>query len=132
MLDEYFSMKFELRVNELTNSKDLFLKGLPVLLKGHSPCPHGLPMFLFRLATQIKWKEEQSCFKGICTELGLYYGQIQSTESLDLGKEQQRILQHLLFPALRYNFMPPKELAYDGSFTKLALLSKLYKVFERC
>ncbi len=137
MLLEYFSIRFELkRSSSNANDKRLMLTGLPVILKGHSPSPHALPMFLLRLATQVNWMEEKSCFDGICTELSYYYAEIpegqKETESIQLNENEKKIVQHVLFPAFRYYLVPPVEFASDGSFSKLALLSKLYKVFERC
>ena len=99
-------------------------------------------MFLLRLATQVNWEEEKPCFEGVCTELARYYAEIphettgknglSSSSSLDINESEKKLVQHVLFPAFRYYLIPPKEFASDGSFTKLALLSKLYKVFERC
>ncbi len=131
MLEDYFSIAFESKgVNELV------LKGLPIILQGHSPSPHALPMFLLRLATQVQWEEEQPCFEGVCTELALYYAELMPTRSetvsLDIDDTIKKHVQHVLFPAFRYYLMPPREFASDGNFSKLALLSKLYKVFERC
>lgn len=133
MLAEYFSIKFE-----LNSTNRLILTGLPVILQGHSPSPHALPMFLLRLATQVDWKEEQLCFEGICTELAYYYAEIPYQQSndeestMEVHDTVKKLIQHVLFPAFRYYLMIPKEFAADGSFSKLALLSKLYKVFERC
>ena len=41
-------------------------------------------------------------------------------------------IEHLLFPALRTDFTPPKELGSDGTVVQIACVEKLYKVFERC
>jgi DNA mismatch repair protein MutL len=143
MLEEYFSIKFVLK-NEAQLESDegiLLLTGLPIILDGHSPSQQALPLFLLRLATEVDWSEEQPCFEGICTELGRYYAEVpvwkqainQIGNKLELiDDEEKKYVQHTLFPALRYLLVPPKEFANDGSFLKLALLSKLYKVFERC
>lgn len=142
MLEEYFSIKLEVKKSPEIECDEgvLMLLGLPIILDGHSPSPHALPLFLLRLATEVDWSEEQPCFEGICTELGRYYAEIplsressNSADKLDLvDDDQKKFVQHTLFPALRYLLVPPKEFASDGSFVKLALLSKLYKVFERC
>lgn len=143
MLNEYFSIKFELK-NETQHESDegaLLLTGLPIILDGHTPSQHALPLFLLRLATETDWSEEQPCFEGICTELGRYYAEIptskqsanKTNDKLELiDDDEKKFVQHTLFPALRYLLVPPKDFANDGSFVKLALLSKLYKVFERC
>lgn len=41
-------------------------------------------------------------------------------------------VEHLLFPTLRSDFVPPCSMATDGSVLQLADLHDLYKVFERC
>lgn len=53
MLEEYFMMRIE------KQDDDVILTGLPVLLDGHAPEPHGLAIFLLRLATQVDWAEER-------------------------------------------------------------------------
>ena len=137
MLEEYFSIRFK-RINNHNDSSQfvLMLTGLPIILQGHSPSPHALPMFLLRLATQVDWTQETECFDGICTELGYYYAEIADCKgdfAIDgLSEAAKKLVQHVLFPAFRFHLIPPKEFASDGSFTKLAALSKLYKVFERC
>lgn len=123
----------------------LFLTGLPILLEGHEPCPHALPLFLLRLATEVNWEEESSCFKDICTELGAFYAQLpyddddeeedasSSKESNKLiGDEADKRIRHILYPAISFLLVPHKDLADDGSIVKLAMLPSLYKIFERC
>ncbi|CAI7878570.1 unnamed protein product [Closterium sp. NIES-53] len=41
-------------------------------------------------------------------------------------------IQHVLLPALKFFLKPPKRMARDGSFIKIASLENLYKIFERC
>jgi hypothetical protein len=42
------------------------------------------------------------------------------------------IIEHVIFPALRCNFLPPRTFATDGTVIQVACLEKLYKIFERC
>jgi len=72
MLNEYFSIAIE----RCSETGAILLKALPILLDGFSPSPHGLPLFLLRLATEVDWTEERPCFHGVCSELGSYYSQI--------------------------------------------------------
>ncbi|CAM9549849.1 unnamed protein product, partial [Hapterophycus canaliculatus] len=51
----------------------LLISSLPLLLEGHVPVGEGLPMFLLRLATEVDWSEERTCFEGVATELALLY-----------------------------------------------------------
>jgi DNA mismatch repair protein MLH1 len=147
MLLEYFAIKLEMKQDPGSQSDEqvLMLSGLPIILEGHAPSPHGLPTFLHRLATETDWTEERPCFEGVCTELGRYYAEIpipdpdvlseekSDTKKMELiSEEEKKFVQHTLFPALRFLLVVPEELATDGSFCKLAVLSKLYKIFERC
>ena len=52
----------------------------------------------------------------------------------DLYKRQpwKWTVEHVIFPALRSDFLPPKKMAADGSLLQIADLHDLYKVFERC
>ena len=52
----------------------------------------------------------------------------------DLYKRQpwKWTVEHVIFPALRSDFLPPKKMATDGSLLQIADLHDLYKVFERC
>jgi DNA mismatch repair protein MLH1 len=119
MLEEYFSIRME------KDGEDLILTGLPVLLDGHAPEPHGLSILLLRLATQVNWSEERSCFYGICQELGNYYAMLPSELS-------ESYVRHNLFPALSYLLLPPERIKTELYFTVMTKLSTLYKVFERC
>eukprot|EP00957_Ditylum_brightwellii_P059141 4487584-Ditylum_brightwellii.AAC.1 len=110
----------------------LMLTGLPVLLEGHSPTPHALPIFLLRLATEVDWKEEKPCFEGVCTELGAYYADIpfQDDEESATNVEEvkndnpelidaaaKRYVQHVIYPAISFLLVPPKEFASDGTIS---------------
>lgn len=155
MLEEYFSIKLE-KVQVYNREKrqitSLRVTGLPILLDGHSPQPHGLPLFLLRLATEVNWSEEKPCFKGICTELASFYSELPYTSNAkdtsdddavddDTSKsnsdfiddEAKQYIKHTLFPAISYLLVPPKRFAGNsGAVIKLANLNSLYKVFERC
>ncbi|KAG7347267.1 dienelactone hydrolase family protein [Nitzschia inconspicua] len=132
MLHDYFSIRIEEMERDevnanIDNTVDAILTGLPVLLDGHSPQPHGLPIFLLRLANQVDYSEELPCFYGICQELGNYYSML-PTEDMDLNP----FVQHTLFPALSYLLIPSTNIHRDGHFSSMTKLSTLYKVFERC
>lgn len=119
MLEEYFAIQL------VKNGDDAMLTGLPELLEGHAPEPCGLPIFLFRLATEVDWTEERPCFQKVCEELGNYYAQVPTEGHEDYVK-------HTLFPAISYLLIPPERMKTEGYFTVLTKLSTLYKVFERC
>ena len=175
MLEEYYSIRFRTKVDPATGKEALMLVGLPVLLEGHSPPPHALPLFLLRLATEVDWTTERPCFHDICTELGNFYAEIpfdldpsneEDTEcqsnvgSSDVGdsgetststissagletdakrttsalvdQAAKHFVKHTLYPATSFLLVPPKDFANNGAVVKLAVLSSLYKVFERC
>ena len=129
MLEEYFGIRLEQEQPDADDSpsseistESVMLTGLPVLLDGHAPQPHGLPLFLLRLATEVNWDEEKPCFDGVCRELGYFYAQ--------LPTPSESYIQHMLFPALSFLLVPSERL--QAGVTTLTVLSNLYKVFERC
>ena len=160
MLDEYFSVRFSSQKDPESGKEALMLVGLPVLLEGHSPPPHALPLFLLRLATEVDWEQERPCFHDICTELSNFYAEIpfdlsasgdgsdgngngdesesEAAPSDDdmamklIDEAAKHFVKHTLYPAISFLLVPPKDFASNGSVVKLALLSSLYKVFERC
>lgn len=152
MLLEYFSIKFECDTKEKNR---LLLTGLPILLEGHQPQPHALPLFLLRLATEVNYRDETQCFHDVCMELGSFYREIpfdfsssdanndsntvreeqnntSSVKIMDVDSTAETFIKHTLFPALSYILVPSNESASDGTVIRIALLSSLYKVFERC
>lgn len=134
MLEDYFGIRFEERSQEDSNSKEvsasnsLYLTGLPKLLEGHAPAPHGLPLFLLRLATEVNWEEERPCFDAVCRELGHFYAEMPSLSDSDAACKAH--IQHTLFPALSFLLVPSKKM--DHATKAVTVLSNLYKVFERC
>lgn len=121
MLNEYFSIQIE----KDEKGGNAIITGLPVLLDGHTPEPHGLPIFLLRLATEVNWSEERTCFHGICRELGNYYAMLPV-------ENHEAYIRYTLFPALSFLLLPPERIRDEGHFTTMTKLSTLYKVFERC
>jgi DNA mismatch repair protein MLH1 len=111
MLAEYFSIILE-REGEV-----VWLTSLPVLLEGHEPSPGGLSVFLLRLATEVEWTQERSCFEGICRELGSYYA------------VSEKNIQHTMFPAISFLLTPTPRV--EAFMRKITVLSELYKAFER-
>jgi DNA mismatch repair protein MutL len=125
MLLEYYSLRIE---KDSTTGK-AHLAGLPVLIEGFEPSPHGLPLFLLRLASEVDWSEEKPCFHGICRELGSYYAQLPSNGNRE---DHTGRVQHTLFPAITTLLIPTKEMKQRNDFITLTSLPKLFRVFERC
>lgn len=74
MLDEYFVIKLCVdyaATGGQTGDGESFprvdlegkirIASLPLLLEGHSPVPEGLPMFLLRLATEVRLRHAHAC-----------------------------------------------------------------------
>lgn len=122
MLQEYFSIILAQDVDGR-----VVLKGLPILLEGWEPMPHGLPLFLLRLATKVNWSEEKPCFDGVCRELGWFYAELPAHEDAIAS-----FVRHSLFPALSALLMPSSSFILEGGMVTLTSLDKLYRIFERC
>jgi DNA mismatch repair protein MLH1 len=120
MLQEYFSIGIEMKDEEGVST--IFLTALPEIIPNHKPHPSGLPLFLLRLATEINWEEEKSCFWQISMELGNYYGSTRYVSDEDL--------RHVIFPMVCQVFMPTKHTS-ECSFQVVTNLAALYKAFER-
>ena len=140
MLEEYFGIRLEQIEDDSQEQQEglsqqptkpvVVLTGLPILLEGHAPPPHGLPLFLLRLATEVTYEEERPCFDGICRELGNYYAKMPPSPGDDDSWAYNAYIQHSLFPALACLLVPSQKLKEDCR--TLTRLTNLYKVFERC
>ena len=120
MLEDYFQISF---------NKKCELKGLPIIIDNFSPLMAHLPMFIIRLATEVNYDDEKECFRTISEELAYFYSRW-SLKSED--KDFNFLMEHVIFPEIRKNLIPSKEMANDGTFLKLTSLQELYRVFERC
>lgn len=137
MLEDYFSMELD---------SDGNLVSIPLLLDNFSPPMEGLPMFVLRLATEVDWDKEKECFQGVCKETAHFYSRIASEavscssltpDSLDETESEEVhdwrwVIEHVIYAALRKNFLPPRIFAEDATVLQIAKLPDLYKVFERC
>lgn len=126
LLKEYFSVTID------SNS---CLTTLPELVDEYPPYPGNVPQLLVELATNVNWKEEQSCLDGIARVLGKAYTLHEKQFPQEPGAErpsQSWICEHVLLPSMRLRFSPPAVLATNGAVVQITSLEKLYKVFERC
>ncbi|RLN86778.1 hypothetical protein BBJ28_00016585 [Nothophytophthora sp. Chile5] len=121
MLAEYFSIDID---------SQGMLRTLPRLLPDHEPSIHSLPEFVFQLATEVNWEEEEPCFEGVAQALARWYGEMRYPAS---AEREALVLEHVLFPATKAAaFSPPNELNDAQLITPVACLTNLYKIFERC
>ncbi|PSN44864.1 DNA mismatch repair protein Mlh1 [Blattella germanica] len=135
MLDEYFSTIIDSQAN---------LCSLPLLLDQYSPAIEGIPMYLLHLATDVEWDTEKECFETFCRETARFYSEqfgldewedvpvSLSQKENDSGQDLKWTVEHVIYPALRSFFLPPKSFSEDGTVLQIANLPDLYKVFERC
>lgn len=134
MLEDYFSIE----IDSLGN-----LTSIPLLLDDFSPPIEGLPIFVLRLATEVNWDVEKDCFQELCRETARFYSRFASDscssftpDSLDQpseeGQDWKWTIEHVIYAALKKNFLPPKSFAEDATVLQIAKLPELYKVFERC
>ncbi|CAK1594543.1 unnamed protein product [Parnassius mnemosyne] len=123
MLFEYFSF-------EINNDGELL--ALPLLLDGHTPFMGALPTYLVRLVTEVNWDSEKECFDTFSRQTAIFYSQPNPDSTLEMQKSEEWKQEHVIFPAIRRNFLPPTSFVSNGVILQIANLSDLYKVFERC
>ncbi|CAH1790125.1 unnamed protein product [Owenia fusiformis] len=133
MLLDYFSLEVDEEGNLCT---------LPLLLDNYIPALEGLPAYILRLATEVDWDEEKSCFETFTRETADFYSfkkdifvlpniQNESQDS-ENTKDWRWTVEHVLYPAFKQYFLPSRALSQDASVLQIANLPDLYKVFERC
>ncbi|XP_045780420.1 DNA mismatch repair protein Mlh1 [Maniola jurtina] len=123
MLLEYFSL-------EVTSQGEL--AALPLLVDGHTPFMGALPTYLVRLVTEVNWDSEKECFDTFSRQTAIFYSQPNPDTLEDIVKSEMWKQEHIIFPAIRRNFLPPTSFVSNGAILQIASLADLYKVFERC
>ncbi|CAB3258372.1 unnamed protein product [Arctia plantaginis] len=123
MLYEYFSL-------DITSSGDVV--SLPLLLDGHTPFMGALPTYLIRLVTEVNWDSEKECFDTFSRQTAIFYSQPNPDKTPESLKAEEWKQEHIIFPAIRKNFLPPTSFVHNGAILQIASLNDLYKVFERC
>ncbi|XP_053669256.1 DNA mismatch repair protein Mlh1 [Anopheles marshallii] len=120
LLREYYNLSIR---------EDGYLESLPKLLDNYIPSVVFLPMYIIRLATEVEWEEEMECFRTFSRETAHFFSRIALTKPT---KEYRWELEHVIYPAVRNQLIPPKEFSKNGCLLQLASLPELYRVFERC
>ncbi|XP_053619561.1 DNA mismatch repair protein Mlh1 [Plodia interpunctella] len=123
MLLEYFSL-------DINGEGELL--ALPLLLDGHTPFMGALPTYLVRLVTEVDWESEKACFESFSRQTAIFYSQPNPDKSEHISKTEFWRHEHVIFPAIRRNFLPPTSFVNNGAILQIASLNDLYKVFERC
>lgn len=92
----------------------------------------ALPTYLVRLVTEVNWDSEKECFETFSRQTAIFYSQPNPDPNPDSLRSEQWRQEHVLFPAIRRNFLPPTSFVHNGAILQIASLNDLYKVFERC
>lgn len=80
-----------------------------------------------RLATEVDWDDENNFLETFMKETAEFYAKI------SIANDDWRWTnEHVLYLALKNYFLPPKVVAWNKTLLQIAVLSDLYKVFERC
>ncbi|CAH2234925.1 jg3992, partial [Pararge aegeria aegeria] len=98
----------------------------------HTPFMGALPIYLVRLVTEVNWDSEKECFDTLSRQTAIFYSQPNPDTLEDAIKSEMWKQEHVIFPAIRRNFLPPTSFVGNGAILQIASLSDLYKVFERC
>ncbi|XP_023013533.2 DNA mismatch repair ATPase Mlh1 isoform X1 [Leptinotarsa decemlineata] len=122
MLLDYFSIN----IDESGN-----ICSIPILLDEYMPDPKALPMYIVRLATEVNWDSEKECFQTFARETAQFYAEV-SEEPNQTGKDWRWVTEHVLYPAIKEYFIPPKSFIENAAILEVTSLPNLYKVFERC
>ncbi|KAH3682881.1 hypothetical protein WICPIJ_006137, partial [Wickerhamomyces pijperi] len=122
MYREYFQIQF---------TESGIIKTIPILLKNYMPPLEKLPMFLYRLSTQVSYDDEQCCLDGILRQLALFHIPLSLNEDDDSKvNELNGKLENVLIPQIKRVLVAPNWLKKD--VVEVADLPGLYRVFERC
>ncbi|XP_050081167.1 DNA mismatch repair protein Mlh1 [Anopheles maculipalpis] len=120
ILREYYNLSIR---------KDGYLESLPKLLDNYIPSIVFLPMYIVRLATEVEWDEEIEFFRTFSRETANFFSRLALTKP---DAEYRWELEHVIYPAVRNQLIPPKEFTTNGCLLQLTSLPELYRVFERC
>ena len=139
MLDDYFSLELDQESETLIT--------LPLLLNNFVPFLTALPTFILRIATEVIWDDEISCFQSFASELAKFYAVAKDgivarydtkQHEEDSGDEDEdtdrwkEVVEQIVMPACKKMLWPPKTCTDDMTLVQVANLPDLYKVFERC
>lgn len=96
------------------------------------PDPKALPMYILRLASEVNWKKEKECFESFARETVEFYSKIPINSNNESNKDWKFVVEHIIYPAIKEYFIPPKSFLENAAVLEIANLPNLYKVFERC
>lgn len=119
LMKEYFGLK-------ITESG--VLESIPSLFTNHEPSIVFLPMYLYRLAFNVNWNEEEKCFETFCRITARFYSSVSNADGESM--KYKWIFEHIISPTMKKEFLPSEQMtSYMYEPTNLLTL---FKVFERC
>lgn len=141
MLDEYFSLEIDDNacVKSIPHLLGLYCKWNEKLindyvsmkfLEKYLPEMSALPLYILRLASEVNWEKEKDCFKTFCRETAMFYSEMK--ENSVPKQDWKWTTEHVIYPAIKDCFLPPKKFLENAAVLQIADLPSLYKVFERC
>ncbi|KAH0792638.1 MLH1-like protein 1 [Histomonas meleagridis] len=123
MLDDYFCIKVELGT----------LTSMPMILPGYTPSFTSLPLFLFRIGTEVQWEFEVDCITSLINELSMMYAiQKEDISDTDISQRLMTEIRDIVLPEMRTNaFEPNAKLLRNKKVERVRSVSEMYKIFER-
>jgi len=166
MFDEYFAVSIREEENETNNenkedgdnendqkNRNYKITGMPALFgSGLEVHVDLIGTFLIRLATEVNFKDEELCFRGIGKEIAFLFAACAARV-----RDSETLLRDVVIPALRGSLLPPlttttanknnsstkderskmlfwtpEEMVRKFVVQPLVSTEQLYRVFERC
>jgi DNA mismatch repair protein MLH1 len=123
LLSDYFSIVVE--HGQLT--------AMPNVLPGYVPSFTALPLFLYRLGTEVNWDYEFDSVCGIVSELAMLYAVLpEDARDAEQHERLKRELKTVVMPIMKTDaFLPPARLLHDATLQRIASVPEMYSVFER-
>jgi DNA mismatch repair protein MLH1 len=109
------------------------LAAMPNVLPGYVPSFTALPLFLYRLATEVNWDYEFDCICEIISELSMLYSILPEDAKDEEQKARlEKELGTVVMPVMKTDaFLPPTALLEDTGLRRLASVAEMYSIFER-
>ncbi|XP_063725936.1 DNA mismatch repair protein Mlh1-like [Symsagittifera roscoffensis] len=122
MLLDYFSWNID---------KDSgVMSSFPMLLRNYEPSFEMLPELIVEMGLKADWSKEQECFDSIARITAKYYATGSRFWKHRPEKDWKFAHQHVLLPAMKLFLQPNSK--NQQTFSQVASLPQLYKIFERC
>ncbi|UZJ53980.1 hypothetical protein CBS101457_003300 [Exobasidium rhododendri] len=127
MLKEYFSLEIDVSTGSVIAIPSILPSRVIFNLE-------RLPTLLLRLATQVDWTDEVTCFKIIMQELAFAHVPCAAIQEAEEANTKEQVEKDWLagWNNLLRVMVPTTTLLAEKNVTEVASLPSLYSVFERC